>query len=53
VQRGTAVIPKTLKVERLQENIAIFDFNLSNSEMDSISSLNKSKRFADIGTVLE
>lgn len=53
VQRGTAIIPKTSKVERLQENIALYDFNLLSTEMDSINSLNKDKRFADIGTVLE
>jgi len=29
VQRGTAAIPKSSKVERLIENISIFDFNLS------------------------
>lgn len=53
IQRGTAVIPKSAKVERLQENIAIFDFNLLNSEMDSITGLNKNKRFADITPILE
>lgn len=29
VQRGTSVIPKSSKVERLQENINILDFELS------------------------
>jgi len=33
VQRGTAIIPKTMKVERLQENISLYDFNLSGDEM--------------------
>jgi len=29
VQRGTAIVPKSVKVERLIENINLFDFNLS------------------------
>ena len=53
VQRGTAIIPKTTKVERLQENIGLFDFNLSNEDMKSISGLNKNKRFNDPGVFCE
>ena len=53
VQRGTAVIPKSTKVERQQENFAIFDFNLSNAEMDQINSLNKNRRFADVTMILD
>lgn len=29
IQRGTCVMPKTEKVERLAENLAIFDFSLT------------------------
>jgi D-xylose reductase len=29
VQRGTVIIPKSSKIERIQENISLFDFNLS------------------------
>ena len=53
VQRGTAVIPKSTKDERLVENAALFDFNISNDEMDQINNLNKNKRYADIDFVLE
>jgi D-xylose reductase len=53
VQRGTAVIPKSTNVERQLENAAIFDFNLSNSEMDQIFSLNKNRRFADVSMIVE
>ncbi len=39
VQQGIAVIPRTSKVERLAENIAIFNFELSAAEMAEIRSL--------------
>ena len=39
VQQGIAVIPRTSKIERLAENIAIFDFELSAAEMEEIRSL--------------
>ena len=53
VQRGTAVIPKTSRPERLRENLAIFDFELSASEMDAISALNRNRRFNDPGVFCE
>jgi D-xylose reductase len=49
VQRGTAIVPKTSKPERLRENQAIFDFALSDEEMGSISALNRNRRFNDPG----
>jgi D-xylose reductase len=49
VQRGTAVIPKTTRPDRLRENLAIFDFELSADEMASISALDRSRRFNDPG----
>ncbi|HET7804571.1 MAG TPA: aldo/keto reductase, partial [Pseudolabrys sp.] len=39
VQQGIVVIPRTSKVERLQENIALFDFELSDAEMREIAGL--------------
>lgn len=39
VQRGIACIPKTTHVERMRENIAIFDFELSAAEMEQIAAL--------------
>jgi 2,5-diketo-D-gluconate reductase B len=39
VQQGVAVIPRTSKVERLSENIAIFDFELSDAEMNEVAGL--------------
>ena len=41
VQRGVVVIPKSVHVERIQENIDIWDFALSEEEMNQISSLDK------------
>ncbi len=39
VQQGIIVIPRTSKPERLQENAAIFDFELSAAEMKAIRAL--------------
>jgi D-xylose reductase len=49
VQRGTAVIPKTARPERLAENIALFDFELTADEMKRVDSLNRDHRFNDPG----
>jgi diketogulonate reductase-like aldo/keto reductase len=39
VQQQIAVIPRTSKIERLSENAAIFDFDLSEAEMAEIAAL--------------
>jgi 2,5-diketo-D-gluconate reductase B len=39
VQQGIVVIPRTSRLERLSENLAIFDFELSESEMAEIARL--------------
>src|SRR6478609_4243087 len=53
VQRGTAAIPKTSKVERLRENLSVFDFELSSDEMNAISALDRHRRFNDPGVFCE
>jgi D-xylose reductase len=53
IQRGTAVIPKSSRPERLRENISLFDFELSAAEMNAISSLNQNRRFNDPGDFCE
>lgn len=53
VQRGTAVIPKTTRAERLSQNLAIFDFELTGEEMGAISALNCNRRFNDPGVFCE
>lgn len=41
VQRGVVVIPKSTHIERIKENMEIWDFTLSEEEMHQISSLDK------------
>jgi D-xylose reductase len=53
VQRGTAVVPKTSRVERLKENLALFDFELNQDEMKTIDGLNRDRRFNDPGNFCE
>jgi 2,5-diketo-D-gluconate reductase A len=44
VQRGDIVFPRSVKPERIRENIAIFDFELPVGDMEDIDSLNKDER---------
>jgi len=53
VQRGTAIVPKTTKPDRLKENIDLFNFALSEEEMKAIDGLNKNRRFNDPGFFCE
>jgi len=41
VQKGAIVIPRTSRVERLSENMAIFDFELTPAEMADVDALAK------------
>jgi len=50
VQQNVSAIPRTARVERLSENIEIFDFELAEEEMARIASLASPKgRLTDIG----
>ena len=53
VQRGTSVVPKTSRPERLRENIDVFDFELTDVEMAAISALDRDRRFNDPGVFAE
>lgn len=53
IQRGTAIIPKTSKAERMRENLDLFGFELSDEEMQNISALNANRRFNDPGVFCE
>ncbi|CAG2179597.1 unnamed protein product, partial [Oppiella nova] len=48
IQRDIIAIPKTSKTHRLQENINIFDFQLTDEEMGKIFALNKNKRIITV-----
>ena len=39
LQRGIVVIPKTVKHERMEQNLDVFDFELTNDEMAQIATL--------------
>ena len=45
VQAGYIVIPGSSNPEHIRENIDVFDFALTDDEMNAIASLNKSRRF--------
>jgi D-xylose reductase len=53
IQRGTAVIPKTSRPERLQENLSLEGFSLNDEDMAAISALNQNRRFNDPGVFCE
>jgi diketogulonate reductase-like aldo/keto reductase len=50
LQQNVCAIPRTSKIERLSENIEIFDFALSDDEMGAISQLGSARaRLTDFG----
>lgn len=53
VQRGTSVIPKTSRRERLAENLRILDFTLPPGSMEAITALDRRVRFNDPGVFCE
>jgi 2,5-diketo-D-gluconate reductase A len=44
VQRGDIVFPKSIKRDRMEENFAIFDFELDESAMAALSGLDRGER---------
>ncbi|TKW38301.1 hypothetical protein SEVIR_1G105800v4 [Setaria viridis] len=44
LQKNTVVIPKTSKVERLQENLEVFDFDISDEDMEEMKAIDKNHR---------
>ena len=44
IQLGNIVFPKSMRPERVRENIDIFDFDLSNDDLDAISALDRHER---------
>lgn len=48
LQRGIVVIPKSTNYERIRENFQLFDFELTQSEMNTIKKLDKAYRFVSM-----
>ena len=48
IQQGIGVIPKSVHEERLAENSQIFDFELSDEEMDAITAMDAQQRVAGV-----
>jgi D-xylose reductase len=46
-QRGFIVIPKSVKPERMAENLKSTDFDLAEEDIEGISALNRRFRFGD------
>ncbi|MFG2669661.1 aldo/keto reductase [Streptomyces sp. DT20] len=44
IQRGDIVFPKSVTRKRVEENFALFDFDLSEGDMGEISALNRNER---------
>jgi diketogulonate reductase-like aldo/keto reductase len=45
VQQNVVVIPKSLTPARIEENINIFDFEITKEDAEVLSSLNRNYRF--------
>ncbi|MGN1329255.1 MAG: aldo/keto reductase [Eubacterium sp.] len=43
LQRGTVVIPKSTHIERMEENFNVFDFELTEEDMEKIKALDKNE----------
>jgi 2,5-diketo-D-gluconate reductase A len=52
VQQNLTVVPKTSSPERMAENIAIWDFALSDGEIAAISALDQGEEYADDSDVI-
>lgn len=47
IQRGTVVIPKSITPERIRENLSVYDFSLTEAEMQKIGGLDRKLRFVN------
>lgn len=47
IDRGTMVLVKSSNEGRIKENISIFDFDLSQEDMNALASLDRKERFSN------
>lgn len=47
LQAGNIAIPGSSNPDHILENLSIYDFSLSDDEMDSLAALDRNERFAD------
>jgi len=45
IQENVIVIPKSVHVERMKENLEVFDFKINDDDMNTIRNLNKDQSF--------
>lgn len=45
LQRGIVVIPKSTHIERMEENFDVFDFELTDEDMNAVAALDKKSEF--------
>ncbi|WP_353114579.1 aldo/keto reductase [Microbacterium sp.] len=50
LQRGTIVFPKSVRAERLRENMDLFDFSLSDEQMAAITAIDPGDGSGRVGT---
>ncbi len=53
INRGTSVIPKSSRIERLKENLAAQSIRLTDADIQAISALDRHQRFNDPGVFCE
>ena len=53
VQRGVVTIPKSVKVARIQQNLAVHDFALSEADLAAIAALDANKRVGWGGPLMD
>jgi 2,5-diketo-D-gluconate reductase A len=44
IQRGDVVFPKSVTRERIEENLALFDFELGTDDMAAVTGLDRGER---------
>ena len=53
IQRNTSVVTKSINPERMKENLSSYSVELTEEDMEEISSLNRNRRFNDPGDFCE